>query len=145
MIDTEQTLEERKAIIQEFADRFGLTFDQEGLIGFARKCVGLSKENYYISYNPVNYYDPNQGDFMDFIKSLYDERFYEIAPANADSKGSCLAVMGWGVQSIIELSNWIEKLNDLDVIVEKYTDSCGINMYALRMPAKRVVHDHWGI
>jgi hypothetical protein len=144
MLEIEQTLEERKAIIEEFANRFGLTFEQEGLIGFARKCVGLSIENYYVVYNPINYYNPNQDDFMDFIKDLYDERFYEIAPANSDNKGSCLAVMGWGVTAIIELSNWIEKLNELDVIVERYTDSCGINMYALRMPAKRV-HDHWGI
>ena len=145
MIDTEQTLEERKAIIQEFADRFGLIFRQEGTIGLNRKCVGLSIEGYYVTYNPVNYEDPHKDDFMDFIKDLYDERFYEIAPANADGQGSCLAVMGWGVQSIVELSTWIERLNDLDVIVERYADRCGTDVYALRMPAKRVVHDHWGI
>ena len=66
MLETEQTLEERKRIIKEFADRFGLKFEQEGTIGFGRKCVGLSIGTNYVCYNPINYYDPHQADFMDF-------------------------------------------------------------------------------
>lgn len=129
----EKTLQESMVIIKAFADRFGLTFEKWGTIGFGRKCVGFTLNSYYVEYNPINFYDKSQSDFMDFVKELYDERFYEIAPLNADSKSSCLAVMGWGIDSIIELSNWIEKLNEINVIVVKYCNYDGTDRYALKI------------
>lgn len=129
----EKTLGEHMAIIKDFAEKFGLTFERWGTIGLGRKCVGFTKNNYFISYNPINTHNPERDDFMEFVKYLYDERFFELAPQNADSKSNCLAIMGWGIDSIIELSIWIDKLNELNVSIEKYSNFCNTDFYALRL------------
>lgn len=110
--------------IQKFADKFNLTFTQEGECGFGRECVGLLVGNNYVDYNPhdsVNY-DP--------IEGFYDERFYEIAPKNAYRKHNCLAVLGRGEDAIRQLSEWVYDLKKLNVTVEKYkTGATGSGEY----------------
>ena len=52
------SIEDCRKVIQEFANRFKLIFEEEGECGFCRECVGLTNGNNYVEYNPtdrVNY------------------------------------------------------------------------------------------
>lgn len=131
-----RTIEEHKENIQEFANRFKLIFEEKGECGFGRDCVGLTNGSNYVDYNPTS--EPN----YEYVKEFYDERFFDIVPENAYHKHNCLAVLGHGESSIIELSEWIDKLNELGAVVEKYkTGATGIQAilsgfenYAVRIP-----------
>ena len=109
-----KTIEEHKANIQEFANRFKLIFEDDGEVGFGRKCVGLTNGSNYVDYNPTQY--PN----YDYVEEFYDERLFDIVPENAYHKHNCLAVLGNEETSIIQLSEWIDKLKELGAVVEKY-------------------------
>ena len=109
-----KTIEEHKANIQEFANRFKLIFEDDGEVGFGRKCIGLTKESNYVDYNPTQY------PYHDYVKEFYDERLFDIVPENAYHKHNCLAVLGCDESSIIQLSEWIDKLKELGAVVEKY-------------------------
>ena len=116
-----KTIEEHKANIQEFANRFKLIFEDDGEVGFGRKCVGLTNGSNYVDYNPTQY--PN----YDYVEEFYDERLFDIVPENAYHKHNCLAVLGNEETSIIQLSEWIDKLKELGAVVEKYkTGATGI-------------------
>ena len=116
-----KTIEEYKANIQEFANRFKLIFEDDGEVGFGRKCVGLTNGNNYVDYNPTQFPD------YDYVEEFYDERLYDIIPENAYHKHNCLAVLGNEETSIIQLSEWIDKLKELGAVVEKYkTGATGI-------------------
>jgi glycyl-tRNA synthetase beta subunit len=116
-----KTIEEHKANIQEFANRFKLIFEDDGEVGFGRKCVGLINGSNYVDYNPTQY--PN----YDYVEEFYDERLFDIVPENAYHKHNCLAVLGNEETSIIQLSEWIDKLKELGAVVEKYkTGATGI-------------------
>ena len=116
-----KTIEEHKANIQEFANRFKLIFEDDGEVGFGRKCVGLTNGNNYVNYNPTQFPD------YDYVEEFYDERLYDIVPENAYHKHNCLAVLGNEESSIIQLSEWIDKLKELGAVVEKYkTGATGI-------------------
>ena len=116
-----KTIEEHKANIQEFANRFKLIFEDDGEVGFGRKCVGLTNGSNYIDYNPTQFPD------YDYVEEFYDERLYDIVPENAYHKHNCLAVLGNEESSIIQLSEWIDKLKELGAVVEKYkTGATGI-------------------
>ena len=116
-----KTIEEYKANIQEFANRFKLIFEDDGEVGFGRKCVGLTNGNNYVDYNPTQFPD------YDYVEEFYDERLYDIIPENAYHKHNCLAVLGNEETSIIQLSEWIDKLKQLGAVVEKYkTGATGI-------------------
>jgi len=116
-----KTIEECKSNIQEFANRFKLIFEDEGECGFGRECVGLTNGSNYVEYNPtdsVNY---------DYIKGFYDERFYDITPPDAYHKHTCIAVLGRGDNAIRQLSDWVDRLTEIGVVVEKYaTGATGI-------------------
>ena len=109
-----KTIEEYKANIQEFANRFKLIFEDDGEVGFGRKCVGLTNGNNYVEYNPTQYPD------HDYVKEFYDKRLFDIVPENAYHKHNCLAVLGNEETSIIQLSEWIDKLKELGAVVQKY-------------------------
>ena len=131
-----KTLEEHKANIQEFANRFKLIFEDDGEVGFGRKCVGLTNGNNYVDYNPTQYPD------YDYVEEFYDERLFDIIPENAYHKHNCLAVLGNEESSIIQLSEWIDKLKELGAVVEKYKTGAtgiqalvsGIENYAIKLP-----------
>lgn len=131
-----KSIEECKATIKEFADRFKLTFEEEGECGFGRECVGLTVGENYVDYNPSTYSD------YEYVKAFYDERLYDIPPENAYHKHNCLAVLGRGEDAIRELSEWVEKLNELGAVVEKYATGAtgvqamlsGTHNYAVRIP-----------
>ena len=116
-----KTIEEHKANIQEFANRFKLIFEDDGEVGFGRKCVGLTNGNNYVDYNPTQFPD------YDYVEEFYDKRLFDIIPENAYHKCNCLAVLGNDESSIIQLSEWIDKLKELGAVVEKYkTGATGI-------------------
>lgn len=131
-----KSIEECKATIKEFADRFKLTFEEEGECGFGRECVGLTVGENYVDYNPSTHPD------YEYVKAFYDERLYDIPPENAYHKHNCLAVLGRGEDAIRELSEWVEKLNELGAVVEKYATGAtgvqamlsGTHNYAVRIP-----------
>ena len=116
-----KTIEQHKANIQEFANRFKLIFEDDGEVGFGRKCVGLTNGSNYVDYNPTQYPD------YDYVEEFYDERLFDVIPENAYHKHNCLAVLGNEESSIIQLSEWIDKLKELGAVVEKYkTGATGI-------------------
>ena len=130
-----RSIEDCRKVIQEFANRFKLIFEEEGLCGFGRECVGLTNGNNYVDYNPtdsVNY---------DYIKEFYNDKFYDIAPADAYHKHNCLAVLGRGEISIRQLADWVDKLNEMGAVVEKYATGAtglqamisGTHNYAVRV------------
>lgn len=115
-----KTLEECRNNIQEFANRFKLIFEDEGEAGFGRECVGLTNGNNWVDYNPT-------GQDYEYIKDFYDERLYQIAPPDAYHKHNCLAVLGRGENAIRQLSDWVDRLNELGAVVEEYeTGATGI-------------------
>ena len=130
------TIEECKANIQEFANRFKLIFEDKGECGFGRECVGLTSGTNYVDYNPIC--EPN----YDYVEGFYDERLYNIAPEKAYHKHNCLAVLGRDDDSIRQLSEWVDKLNELGAVVEKYKTGAtglqaiisGFENYAVRIP-----------
>lgn len=130
------SLDECKNIIQEFANRFKLIFEDEGECGFGRECVGLTNGNNYVDYNPTDSVNYN------YIKDFYDERLFEITPDNAYHKHDCLAVLGRGENAIRQLADWVNKLNELGAVVEKYETGAtglqaifsGTENYAVRIP-----------
>ncbi len=132
----EKTIEQCRENIQEFANRFKIIFEDEGECGFGRECVGLTSGTSYIDYNPHKHPDYDQ------IEEFYDERLSQIAPPNAYHKHDCLAVLGRGDEAIRELSDWVDKLNELGAVVEKYsTGATGIQAmisglvgHAVRIP-----------
>lgn len=107
-------LEDYKKNIQEFADKFDLIFDQAGECGFGRHCVGIRKDNFWLNYNPIH-----MGTYEE-IEEFYDERLNKILPEDAYHKHPCVAVLGRNEEAIRQLSEWIDKLKELDVTVEKY-------------------------
>lgn len=108
------TIEECKQNIQEFANKNKLIFNDEGEAGFGRECVGLTNGSNWVDYNPTSYPD------HDYIKEFHDERFYDICPEDAYHKHNCIAVLGRGDNAVRQLSEWVDKLKDLDVVVEQY-------------------------
>lgn len=130
------SLQECKENIQKFANRFKLIFEDEGECGFGRECVGLTDGNNWVNYNPTH------AETYEDIEGFYDERLFEIAPKDAYHKHYCLAVLGRGENAIRQLSEWVDKLNELGVVVEEYeTGATGIQAmisgthnYAVRIP-----------
>jgi len=109
-----KTIEECRSNIQEFANKHKLIFKDEGECGFGRECVGLTNGKNYVDYNPtdsVNY---------DYIDGFYDERFNDITPPDAYHKHNCIAVLGRGDDAIRQLSDWVDKLNEIGVKIEQY-------------------------
>lgn len=131
-----RSLEECRQNIQEFANRFKLIFEDEGECGFGGECVGLTNGNNWVSYNPIH------SETYENIEGFYDERFYDIAPEDAYRKHTCLAVLGRGENAIRQLSEWVDRLNELGAVVEKFkTGATGIQVifsgthsYAVRIP-----------
>jgi len=111
----EKTINECISNIQQFADTHNIKFEQDGEVGFGRECVGLMKGSNYIDYCPINM--ETYGD----LPELYDERLLKIAPNNAYHKHDCLAVLGRDEEAIRQLSDWVDKLKELNVSIEEYS------------------------
>ena len=110
-----RTIEDHKSNIIEFCTRFHLEFKEEGEVGFGRKCVGILHGDNYVDYNPMKHPD------YEYIAEFKDERLYDIAPEDAYHKHNCIAVLGSGDEAIVQLSEWVDALNELGVTVERYS------------------------
>jgi hypothetical protein len=109
-----RTLEECKKIINDFAIKNKLVFEEEGEVGFGRECVGLTKGNNYVDYNPTKY--PN----YDTIYEFYDSRLDYICPEDHYHKHDCIAVLGRGNDAIRQLCDWVESIDKLGGLVVEY-------------------------
>lgn len=122
--------------IQDFANRFKLIFEDEGECGFGRDCVGLLRNECWVNYNPMH------AETYEYIEGFYDERFSDIAPEDAYHKHDCLAVLGRGEDAIRQLSDWVDKLNELGVVIDRFETGAtgmqalfsGTHSYAIRIP-----------
>jgi hypothetical protein len=109
MTPKEIEIEKCRLNIQEFASKHNLIFEEEGECGFGRECVGLTIGGSYVGYKPT-----------DNVNYDYIEGFYDIAPFDAYHKHNCIAVLGRGDDAILQLSDWVDKLNEIGVKVDKY-------------------------
>jgi hypothetical protein len=124
MSEDMKTIEQCRENIQEFANRFKLIFEDEGECGFGRECVGLTNGSNWIDYNPTVYPD------HDFLEEFKDSRLWDIAPEDAYHKHDCLAVIGRGDNAIRQLSEWVDRLNELEATVERYeTKATGMQAF----------------
>lgn len=92
-------------ICQDFADKHEIIFQKFGEVGFGRECVGFLKYDNYISYNPYSYPDYKS------IKEFYIKEFPTVQ--NSYHKHDCFAVLGRGIDAIIELALWVTKIEKL--------------------------------
>ncbi len=107
--------------IQEFANKHKVVLELEGECGFGRECVGLLHGNNYVDFNPTD------DTTYEYIKGFFDPRLDEIMPPKAYHKHDCLAVLGRDEESIRQLSEWVDKLKELDVTIESYdTGATGV-------------------
>jgi hypothetical protein len=113
-----KTIEECRANIQEFANRWKLIFEDEGEVGIGRSCVGLlSRHTSYIDYNPHSRAPDTDYEPM---PEFYDSRLCDIIPEDAYHKHDCLAVLGHGENAIRQLSDWVDALKELNATVVEY-------------------------
>lgn len=125
------------ALIEQFAKKHNVEFQRYGQIGFGRDCVGFTKGNSYIAYNPMSYNDD------DYIYEFYNSELSDIAPKNAYHKGDYLAVLGTESNSIRQLAYWVLKLNEMNVSIERYKTGAtgaqaifsGEYAYAIKVPS----------
>lgn len=123
MKKVKKTIQECRENIQAFANEHKLIFNDEGECGFGRECVGLNIGEKWLDYNPHN------STTYESIKEYYDQRFYEVAPTDAYHKHDCVAVLGRGDEAIRQLSDWVDKLNELGVeVVEYRTGATGMQV-----------------
>jgi hypothetical protein len=114
MSTVDENMQKHIGNIQGFADEHQILFEKFGEIGFGRPCVGLLKGQNYIAYNPISLknYRP--------IGTLYDDRLADIAPGDAYHKSNYVVVLGHGNNAIRQLSEWVDKLRELDVKLVEY-------------------------
>lgn len=110
---------EARKLIQEFANEHKVVFEDDGECGIGRDCVGLLHGNNYVAYNPIKC-----DDTYDHIKDFYDERFHQMAPADAYHKHDCFAVLVHDEDydtAIIQLGEWVVRLNEIGVELDSYS------------------------
>lgn len=106
--------EDYKKVIQDFANKHKLIFEDEGECGFGRECVGLTSGSNWVEYNPCDSINYNR------IEDFYCEEFYDITPEDAYHKHECLAVLGRGPEAIKQLGEWVTSLNEIGVTIETF-------------------------
>lgn len=109
--------------IRNFANQHKIIFDDKGECGIGRECVGLRDGNHWIDYNPWNQ------STCENIEKYFDQRLEDIKPPDAYDKHDCIAVLGRGDKAIKQLSDWVDKLRELNVnLVDVETGARGIQI-----------------
>jgi len=103
-------------VCNDFAIKHKVIFEDVGEVGIGRECVGFTKGNGYIDYNPFS------GDeYKPIEKYAMGEKMYAPVGVESYHKHDCLCVLGRGNEAIIGLALWVEDLNKLNNIrVEEY-------------------------
>lgn len=96
-----------KDICQKFAADHKVIFNEEGECGFGRECVGFSHGDSWIDHNPYNH----GGDY-ERIEKYACEACEPPDGVNAYHKHDCLAVLGRGEESVIQLATWVKNMQD---------------------------------
>ncbi len=96
------TYKEAKKVCESFALKHKVIFEDEGECGFGRECVGINSGGTWLGFNPSDTcFKP--------LKAYYMPDF-PVVP-NHYHKHDCLAVLGTGETAVIELGEWLEKIN----------------------------------
>jgi len=117
----ERSVDSYKENIQKFANKHKVVFEDDGECGFGRECVGLLSGKDWVDYNPIHSesYEPIEGFFSEDLSGIVPDKAYH--------KHDCVAVLGRDDESIIQLSNWIDKLDELGVeLAEFNTGASGL-------------------
>lgn len=112
--------------IQAFANAQKIVFEDHGEVGFGRPCVGVTKGDGYVDFNPHRYvfkpFDLNPD--IETIEDLYDRR---LGPpdsvTDAYHKHDCLAVLVHGDDydaATLQLADWVTHLESLGAKVVTY-------------------------
>lgn len=107
------TYSEAKEICEKFALKHKIIFDEEGECGIGRECVGFSSGNSWIDHNPHNYSDYKP------LKKFACKAARPPAGIDAYHKHDCLAVLGHGEASVIQLAKWVkhmEKSGEVEIV-----------------------------
>jgi hypothetical protein len=86
--------------IIQFCDEIDAEFHIHSSCGIVRPCIGIIKDNGFVSYNPIYdwgniepYEMKNKDNEGDYITELYCEEFDKIKASDAYHKFDCLAVL----------------------------------------------------
>lgn len=111
---------EDRAILEAFAEKHELEFNEQGEVGFGRPCVGFTRAESYVAFNPYN-------DGYEHVLNFYDERL--SPPADVDDayhKHDCLCVLVHDDnydEALRQLVLWVKHLESVGVEVAKYQSS----------------------
>ncbi len=119
-------IKEAREYLQKFANKHKIIFDDKTECGFGRPCVSLSDGDKHIDYNPYK----TDGSY-DWDMEFYNADFSKFSAPNSYHKHDCFAVLVEKDnydKAIIELAEWVKKLDDKYNIelVDKPTGAHGI-------------------
>lgn len=83
---------EAKEYLENFATKYNIDFIKRGEIGLGRDCVGLAKNNYYISYDSMN---KSLCPPDDVIDAYYKDNYLAILVYNNDYDKAILQLYRW--------------------------------------------------
>jgi hypothetical protein len=135
-----ESMETVLAALGAFALKHEVTFDSNGECGFGRECVGFSKDQKWIDYDPL--YGSDYRDHPDFPEDL---RLHAPAGVDAYHKHKCMAVLGRGEEALRQLLAWVRHLEAQgEVEVVRYATGyigiqamvSGTHSHALRLKTK---------
>lgn len=136
-------LEDFKTTIQSVADKLGLVFVEKEK-DFAGRYYFMSLktiDGQYVSYNPCEE-NKETGEYS-YLDSHYNAIFDDLVPEMANDKWNILAVIYGDDEettyedAVKEFAEWLEKLNNLGVVVAPFlsSDQKGgfVTRYALKL------------
>lgn len=112
--ETTVSTDEARANCQRFANAHKLVFEDRGEVGFGRPCVGFTKGNGYVEYNPLS-----RADDYRRIPEFADDRLYAPDGVEAYHKHDCLAVLVRDEDydaAIRQLDQWVRHLESLGTV-----------------------------
>lgn len=98
------TYQEARKTCERFAIKHNVQFNDRGECGIGRACVGFSSGGSWVDHNPRN---------RDDRKPIEKFAFEAAKPppgVSAYHKFDCLAVLGHGEESVIQLARWVQHM-----------------------------------
>lgn len=97
--------------LDQWCTNNGLKLSLYGTCGFGRDCVGII-DPISSSYPDYHWYDKETYEFI-------DDNGFVWTPDNAYHKHTCVAVLGYGNESILQLYEWIKWFDDNGFVIER--------------------------